>query len=448
MTSEPARTLAERIDQRTACVAVIGLGYVGLPLLDAVVAAGFPAIGLDHDPEKIAKLERGENYLPHLGSELPRRLTSSGRVRLTADSAALTDADIALICVPTPLNEKHEPDLGAVERAARDIRVAIVQEPKRARLVVLESTTYPGTTRSVLAPILLGTDRSAPVLVAFSPEREDPGNERHTTRTIPKLVGGLDEDATGLAARFYAGVVERVVPCRNAEIAEAAKLVENVYRAVNIALVNDLKVLLDAMGIDVWEVLEAAATKPFGFHRFDPGPGFGGHCVPIDPFYLTWRAREFGVDSRFVELAGEINRAMPSYIVEKCEAALAEERGLELAGASILVLGVAYKKNVADVRESPAFEIIRILRERGADVSYHDPHVARTWPGRRHDLGMESVAWSGETLARADLVLIVTDHDWYDWAFVGANARLIVDTRNAMERVGADPGAAAKVVKA
>ena len=445
---DPARALADLIDQRSARVAVIGLGYVGLPLLDAVAAAGFPAIGLDHDPQKIAKLGRGENYLPHLGIDLPKRLTANRKVSLSADPGVLADADVILICVPTPLDESHEPDLSAIDRAATEIRDALAGDPARPRLVVLESTTYPGTTRDMLAPILRSDRLPEVTFVAFSPEREDPGNPTHTTRTIPKLVGGIDDASTELAVRFYGAVVERVIPCRNAEIAEAAKLIENVYRAVNIALVNDLKVLLDAMGIDVWEVLEAAATKPFGFHRFDPGPGFGGHCVPIDPFYLTWRARQFGVDSRFVELAGEINRTMPAYIVEKCEAALAEERGLELGSASILVLGVAYKKNIADVRESPAFEIIRILREKGASVAYHDPHVPRTWAGRRHDLGMESVAWSGETLARADMVLIVTDHDWYDWSFIGAHARLIVDTRNAMARAGIGPHVGVRVVKA
>lgn len=434
MSDEHAHKLGGLIDRREARVAVIGLGYVGLPLLDAVASAGFVAVGLDHDPEKIEKLVRGENYLPHLGAEMAPRLAGNARVTLTPDERELSGADIILICVPTPLDEKREPDLSAVDRATGAIARAMGDGAERARLVVLESTTYPGTTRECIAGRLAG--KGASVFVAFSPEREDPGNPVHTTRTIPKLVGGIDEGSTALAVRFYGAVVDRVVTCRNAEVAEAAKLVENVYRSVNIALVNDLKVALDAMGIDVWEVLDAAATKPFGFQRFDPGPGYGGHCVPIDPFYLSWRARQHGVESRFVELAGEINRSMPGYVVEKIEGALREGAGKGLGASSVLVLGVAYKPNVADVRESPAFEIIRMLREKGARVSYHDPHVPATWAGRRHDLGMASVAWSGETLGSVDAVVIVTDHEWYDWSFVGEHARLVIDTRNAMSRAG------------
>lgn len=437
--------LARLIDARAARVAVIGLGYVGLPLLDAVVAAGFPAIGLDHDAEKIATLTAGRTYLPHLGPDLGARLAASERVTLTADPAGLRDADAVLICVPTPLDEAREPDLGAVERAAREIRAhAVDAAPDRPRLIVLESTTYPGTTRDLLAPIVR-PDHSTGVFLAFSPEREDPGNPSHTTRTIPKLVGGIDAPSTGLGVALYSAIVRTVVPCSSAEVAEAAKLVENVYRSVNIALVNELKVAMAAMGLDVWEVLDAAETKPFGFHRFNPGPGFGGHCVPIDPFYLAHTARRHGVETRFIELAGEVNRAMPGYVADRCAHALST-RGLRLAGARVLVLGLAYKKNIADVRESPAFEVIELLRERGTTVDYHDPHVPATWKGRRHDLRMASIEWSAPALASYDAVVIVTDHDWYDWAFVGEHARLIVDTRHAM--AGVAPEFAGKVFPA
>lgn len=419
--------LSARIASGGARVAVIGLGYVGLPLLDAVRRAGFPVIGLDHDGQKIAMLGRGESYLPHLGAGMAGRLASDSGVVLTSDPAGLRDADVVLICVPTPLDADRKPDLSAVVRACEEI--ALHGDGSRARLIVLESTTYPGTTREVVAPIVRGGN--APVFVAYSPEREDPGNTSHTTRTIPKLVGGIDEASSALACALYGRVVERVVACKSAEVAEAAKLVENVYRSVNIALVNELKVALGAMGLDVWEVLDAAATKPFGFQRFDPGPGFGGHCVPIDPFYLADAARRHGVETRFIELAGEVNRAMPGYVVERCARALAT-REQTIGGARVLVLGIAYKKNIADVRESPAFEIIELLRERGAEVAYHDPYVGATKKMRRHDPGMASVAWDAATLASFDCVVIVTDHDWYDWAFVGQHARLIVDTRHAM----------------
>jgi len=452
--------LLELIDRGRATVAIVGLGYVGLPLLAAVADAGYPAIGIDRDAEKIEKLRRGENYLPHLGDEMAKSIGTNRRVKLAAERAALRDADVVLICVPTPLTDGKLPDLSYVEDAARDIRrFAIEPEPERARLVVLESTTYPGTTRDVLLPILEGgepadehggggCDTLGPsipgLFCAFSPEREDPANKGHTTRTIPKLVGGVDEASLELAVRLYGKVVERVVPCSSAEVAEAAKLVENIYRAVNIALVNELKVVFERMGIDIWEVLDAAATKPFGFQRFNPGPGWGGHCVPIDPYYLTWKARQLGEETRFIELAGEINRRMPFYVVEKCAEAL-RSRGMMLEGARVLVLGLAYKANVGDVRESPSFELIELLRRRGAKVEYHDPYVARTWKGRRHDVQMSSVPFAPETISSFDLVLISTDHDWYDWDLVGRHARLIVDTRNAMRAV---ESAAGKVWKA
>lgn len=438
--TQAINALRNRIESSSATVAVIGLGYVGLPLLHAVVKAGFPAIGIDHDPDKITQLRAGGNYLPHLGDELAADVGREATLAHTDD--ALADADVILICVPTPLHEDRTPDLTYVERAARAIRTHRVEGAgERACLVCLESTTWPGTCREVIMPAL---GSGGGVLVAFSPEREDPGNRTYTTVSIPKLVGGVDEASTDLAAAFYGSVVERVVRCSTSEIAEAAKLVENVYRSVNIALVNELKVVLEAMGLNVWDVLDAASTKPFGYQRFDPGPGFGGHCVPIDPYYLAWKARAAGVESRFIELAGDVNRAMPARVVERCVAALAES-GVSLSSSHVLVLGLAYKRNVADVRESPSFEIIELLRSGGARVEYHDPHVQNTWPGRRHDLGMASVAWSAETLSAADAVIIATDHDWYDWQFVADHARLVIDTRHAM--AGTESGRA-KIVRA
>lgn len=470
--SQGFEALRRRIELREAVVAVMGLGYVGLPLLHAVAvppggdggkSGGFPAIGLDHDSAKIETLRAGGTYLPHLGESLTKELAASGHVRFTSDPADLVHADVIVICVPTPIDEAHQPDLGAVERAAREIHEhAVAREPRRARLVILESTTYPGTTRDVVVPVLeegkrheaRGTSGEAEgnVFAAFSPEREDPGNPSFSTRTIPKLVGGVTREAGELARLFYERVVKTVVPVSSAEVAEAAKVVENVYRAVNIALVNELKIALDAMGLDIWEVLDASATKPFGFHRFNPGPGFGGHCVPVDPFYLSWKARQVGAKADFIELAGLVNRRMPEFVVGRCGKALLDVgKGGGLKGSSVLVLGLAYKPDIADVRESPSFELIELLREAGAAVSYHDPHVPRTWRGRRHDLQMESIEWSAEALARADLVLISTDHSWYDWGFVVKHARLVVDTRNAMARAGVVPcrdGSGARVVKA
>ncbi|MEM1166876.1 MAG: nucleotide sugar dehydrogenase [Planctomycetota bacterium] len=421
--------LRRSIETRSARISVVGLGYVGLPLLAAVADAGFPAIGVDRDASKITDLRAGRTYLPHLPDSIIRSITSATDLTLADDRAALAGADIILLCVPTPLDEQRRPDLSAVEAASDEIaRHAVGADSGRPRLVVLESSTFPGTTRGVVAPRVLAPAPGAPIAFAYSPEREDPGNARFTTRTIPKLVGGLDEAGTALAVSVYERIVETVVPCRTAEVAEAAKLVENVYRSINIALVNELKIVLDALGLDVWEVLDAAATKPFGFHRFNPGPGLGGHCVPIDPFYLSWLAREAGVESRFIELAGEINHAMPGYVVQKTEAALGE-RGVPLDGARVLVLGVAYKKNVADIRESPAFPIIEQVRARGAAVDYHDPHVPRTHKGRRRDYEMTSIDWSLDAVASYDAVIVVTDHDWYDWDGVASHARVLVDSR-------------------
>jgi UDP-N-acetyl-D-glucosamine dehydrogenase len=424
--------LAAKLADRSAVVGVVGMGYVGLPLLAAFHRAGFPVVGFDVDPAKVEQLRAGHNYLSHLGATLVSDMVTAGRFDATADLARLGSADAVLICVPTPLGKHLEPDLSYVRRTATDLARVL----RAGQLVVLESTTYPGTTRDVVLPPLAATGLKPGVdfFVAYSPEREDPGRRDFTTTTIPKLVGGLDALGGQLAADLYRAAIDKVVPVSTAEVAEAAKLLENVYRAVNIALVNEMKVILSAMDIDVWEVIAAAATKPFGFQPFYPGPGLGGHCIPIDPFYLTWKAREVGRTTRFIELAGEINHAMPGYVVERLMLAL-NDRGQSVRGSRILVLGLAYKPDVDDVRESPSFELIERLTDLGAAVDYNDPHVPATHPMRNYgDLGMRSVPLSPEMLARY-AVLIATHHAAYDWQLVADHAKLIVDTRNAMRQV-------------
>jgi UDP-N-acetyl-D-glucosamine dehydrogenase len=425
-------SLEQQIADRSARVGILGLGYVGLPLAATFHDAGFAVLGFDTDPEKIAALAAGRNYLQHLGEDLAHRLAASGRFSATTDMSRLGEPAALLICVPTPLGRHLEPDLSFVTSTADEIAARL----RPGQLVVLESTTYPGTTREVVKPRLErgGLRCGRDFFLAFSPEREDPGRRDHTTRTIPKLVGGVDETSGRLAGDLYAAAVERVVRVSTAEVAEAAKLLENIYRAVNIALVNEMKVVLTAMGVDVWEVIDAAATKPFGFQRFYPGPGLGGHCIPIDPFYLTWKAREIGHTTRFIELAGEINHAMPEYVVQRVTDAL-NERSKPVRGSLILVLGLAYKPDVEDVRESPSLELIERLRERGARVDYNDPHVPETHRMRRYDLGMRSVELTPAALARYDCVLIATHHACYDWQMVADHARLVVDTRNALRDV-------------
>ena len=435
-----AAQLAARIDDGSVVVGVIGLGYVGLPLAKAFVDAGIRVVGFDVDEAKITALADRITYLTHLDPDLAATLRDSGLFEATTDFARLREPDAILICVPTPLGPHREPDLSYVEGTVRN-QVAPALRP--GQLVVLESTTYPGTTRDVVLPPLADAGASRGItpgenlFVAFSPEREDPGRQGHTTRTIPKLVGGLDDDSTTLAAALYRKAVAEVVEVGSAEVAEAAKLLENIYRAVNIALVNELKVLLTEMGVDVWQVIEAAATKPFGFQRFDPGPGLGGHCIPVDPFYLTWKAREVGRETRFIELAGEINHAMPVYVVDRVAEALntppTGAAPKPLRGSKVLVLGVAYKPNVDDVRESPAFELISLLKARGAEVAYHDPHVR---VAKRERVGgfdaMESVPLTAEVLGSHDVALVATHHAAIDWDLVATHAPLIVDTRNVM----------------
>jgi UDP-N-acetyl-D-glucosamine dehydrogenase len=423
------------IEEKSAVVGVIGLGYVGLPLLAAFHRAGFGVMGFDVDPAKIAALREGRSYLQHLGPTLVSDMTKVGRFEATNEFAKLAQPDVLISCVPTPLGKHLEPDLSYVEQTTDDI----ARRLRPGQLIVLESTTYPGTTREIMLPRLQakGLRCGKDFFLAYSPEREDPGRRDHSTQTIPKLVGGIDPESGRIATALYRKAIDQVIPVSSAEVAESAKLLENIYRAVNIALVNEMKVVLTAMGIDVWEVINAASTKPFGFQPFYPGPGLGGHCIPIDPFYLTWKAREVGMPTRFIELAGEVNHAMPDYVVRRTVLAL-NDRGKAVKGAKILVLGLAYKPDVDDVRESPSFELIEKLEELGAAVDYNDPHVAKTHKMRHHDLQMHSVALSAQSLAEYDCVLIATHHAVYDWQMIADHAKLIVDTRNALKNVKGD----------
>jgi UDP-N-acetyl-D-glucosamine dehydrogenase len=424
-----AEELATRVEMRAARVAVVGLGYVGLPLAETFAWGGYPVLGFDIDPDKVAKLRRGESYIGHICPERVRELAASGKFEPTCDPARFAEADAIIICVPTPLGEAREPDLSYIVRTAETLRPHL----KAGQLVVLESTTYPGTTEELLLPLLeeSGLKAGEDFFLAYSPEREDPGNRDFATRNIPKVVGGLDEVSLRLAVSLYEPIVDGVVPVSGTRVAEACKILENTYRAVNIALVNELKGVFTAMGIDVWEVIEAAKTKPFGFQAFYPGPGLGGHCIPIDPFYLTWVARKHGLNTRFIELAGEVNTSMPQFVVDRVVGALNDD-GKALKGARVCVLGVAYKKDVDDPRESPAFAILEMLQRRGARVSYSDPHVPAL-PRMRHHPGlqMSSQPLTAEFLAAQDCVLIVTDHSRFDYDFIAAHSKLVVDTRNA-----------------
>jgi UDP-N-acetyl-D-glucosamine dehydrogenase len=425
-------TLAAKIEDGSAVVGVIGLGYVGLPLLHAFHAAGHPVVGFDIDPRKIEALKKGENYLKHLGPSMVKDMLAKGRFEATADFSRLAEADAIISCVPTPLGTHLEPDLSYIEKSAEDIAKAL----RKGQLIVLESSTYPRTTREIMLPKFeaRGLKCGVDFFLAFSPEREDPGRKDFNTQTIPKLVGGIDPASTEVAAALYRKAIKSVIPVSTAEVAESAKLLENIYRAVNIALVNEMKMVLDAMGIDIWEVVAAASTKPFGFQAFYPGPGLGGHCIPIDPFYLTWKAREIGLPTRFIELAGEINRSMPDYVVRRLALAM-NDRGKAIKGSRILVLGLAYKPDVDDVRESPSFELIEKLEALGAHVDYSDPHVPRTHKMRHHDLHMTSAECSPASLKSYDAVLIATHHKAFDWQTIADNAKLIVDTRNALKDV-------------
>jgi UDP-N-acetyl-D-glucosamine dehydrogenase len=426
--SDQFSSLLTRINDLKARVGIIGLGYVGLPLARAFVSGGLRVLGFDVDAAKITQLRKGKSYIGHIPDKVVRDLTERG-FEATDDFKRLEEADAIIICVPTPLTDAREPDLTYIVNSAK----AIAARLRAGQLVILESTTYPGTTRDVVCPILeaKGLRASKDFFLAFSPEREDPGNAKFSAPTIPKVVGGFDPHSLELAKALYGKVMAQVVPVSSPEVAEACKILENTYRAINIALVNELKVLYDRMGIDVWEVIDAAKTKPFGFHAFYPGPGLGGHCIPIDPFYLTWVARKYGMTTRFIELAGEINTSMPSYVVSKIADAL-NDHGKPIKGSRIGILGMAYKKDVDDPRESPGFELMDLLLKKGAIVTYNDPHIPRLPPMRHYPhLHMESRPLTPEYLKGQDCLLIVTDHSAYDWASILEHARLIVDTRNA-----------------
>jgi UDP-N-acetyl-D-glucosamine dehydrogenase len=426
-------SLTARIVSNQAKIGVIGMGYVGLPLAVAAWRSGFPVVGFDVDPAKITDLNSGKSYIGRIEDALVAEMGESGRFIATSDFSELAACDIIAICVPTPLNKYREPDLSYVLNTTRNIAPYL----RPGQLITLESTTYPGTTRGEMRPILEegGLKSGVDFFLAFSPEREDPGNPDYHTATIPKVVGGDGPEASKVAEAFYSKVVSKVVPVSSCEVAEAVKLTENIFRSVNIALVNELKVIYDKMGINVWEVIDAAKTKPFGFMPFYPGPGLGGHCIPIDPFYLTWKAREFAVPTRFIELAGEINTQAPFFVIEKLIEALSTRKQKAISGAKILMLGVAYKKNVEDTRESPAFVLYEVLEKRGASVDFYDPFVPVIPHMREHPAmaGLQSVPFDPAGFAQYDAVLICTDHDDVDYEAIATACDLVIDTRNAMK---------------
>jgi len=429
-------SLIEAFKAHTATIGIIGLGYVGLPLACTVAKKGFSVLGFDIDASKVARLNEGQSYINHINAADVPQLRSDGRLAATGDFSRLAEVDAILLCVPTPLTRQRDPDLTFVVQTTE----AIAPHLQRGQLIVLESTTYPGTSRDVMRPILeRGQLRSGrDFFLAYSPEREDPGNADFSTAAIPKVVGGDGRDALKLACAFYDEVVTYTVPVSSLEAAEAVKLTENIFRSVNIALVNELKTVFDAMGIDVWEVIEAAKTKPFGYMPFYPGPGLGGHCIPIDPFYLTWKAREYGIATRFIELAGEVNTAMPQRVVDRTIEALNERAARAPKGSCILIVGVAYKKNIDDTRESPAFRIMDLLEKRGATVSFHDPMVAEIPRSRDHAefAGRRSVPLTKAALSKFDAAIICTDHDNVDYRRLIEWSRLIVDTRNVCAKHG------------
>jgi len=417
--------LIDKIQERTATVGIIGLGYVGLPLVIRFCEEGFPVIGFDIDEEKLVKLEHGESYLDHIADQTVIQLTAKN-FRATTDFSQIGQCDTVIICVPTPINQYREPDLSFVI----DTVDTIVPFLRSQQLVVLESTTYPGTTDEELLPRLESTGMQVgeALYLAYSPEREDPGNPQFTTQTIPKVVGGITESCRDVAVKLYQQVIDTVVPVSSTRVAEMSKLLENIHRAVNIGLVNEMKIVADSMGININEVIDAAATKPFGFVPYRPGPGLGGHCIPIDPFYLTWKAKEYGINTRFIELAGEVNSQMPQWVVDKVADAL-NDHEKSVKGSKILVLGIAYKKNINDSRESPGIEIIDLLIHRGAQVDYADPHIPMFPAKREYQFEMASVDLTVESLAEFDCVVLVTEHDRFDYDLIGNNARLIVDSR-------------------
>jgi UDP-N-acetyl-D-glucosamine dehydrogenase len=443
--------LLKKIENKTAVIGIIGLGYVGLPLALEYALKGFKTIGFDIDERKIPLLKSGKSYIKHISEDKIKKAVNSKKFYATSDFTRLPEADAIIICVPTPLNEHREPDMTFIENSGK----IISQYLRKGQFVSLESSTYPGTTEEILLPMFekapitqssVNSKQSAKekikqfvvgndFFLAFSPEREDPNNPNYSTATIPKVVGGVTPNCLKVALALYNQVIVKTVPVSSPRAAEATKLLENIYRSINIALVNELKMVFDRMNIDIWEVVKAASTKPFGFQPFYPGPGLGGHCIPIDPFYLTWKAREFEISTKFIELAGEINTYMPYYVVEKAGEVLNKFKK-SLNGSKVLILGASYKKDIDDMRESPSLKLIEILREKGAKVDYNDPYVPKLPKTRKYNYDMKSVVINKNTLAKYDMVLLSTDHSNYDYKFIDANAKLILDTRNAFEKNG------------
>ena len=432
----------KKVNEGKAVIGILGLGYVGLPLVREFATAGTKVIGFDIDDKKVKILNSGKSIIKHVPDKLVKEITDAGLFKATSDMSKIKDVDAILVCVPTPLTENREPDMQFIIKSSETIAKYL----QRDQLITFESTTYPGTTRDLVMPILekSGLKAGKDFYLAYSPEREDPGNKQFTTKTIPKVVGGLTAKGRKIAAKVYSVAIDTPVEVSSLEAAEAAKILENVYRCINIAMVNELKMVFDRMDIDVWEVIRAASTKPFGFKPFYPGPGLGGHCIPIDPFYLTWKARQYGMPTRFIELAGEVNKGMPDYVVHKSMEALNEVKK-SMKGSKILVLGLAYKKDIDDLRESPSVELIEKLQEKGAKVDYNDPYIPQTHKQRQHDLGMKSKKLTAKMLESYDMVLISTDHSDYDYQWIVDNSQLVVDTRNATAGV---KRAKKKVVKA
>lgn len=434
--------LRQKIDNSTCVVGVIGLGYVGLPLSLTFLRKGFSVIGFDLDQKKVEKITNGQSYIKHIAADDLLSLVEKGQFRATSEFTKLHEPDVIFICVPTPLSKNREPDLQYIEATAH----AIAKTLRPGQLIVLESTTYPGTTVEVLQPILEqgGLKAGIDFGLAFSPEREDPGNKTYSTGNIPKVVGGIDPLCTDLAVQIYSAALDQVIPVSSTQAAELTKLLENIFRSVNIALVNELKMLCHRMDIDIFEVIKAASSKPFGFMPFFPGPGLGGHCIPIDPFYLTSKAREYDFPTKFIELAGEVNTSMPYYVVQRTMEALSRQKK-SMHGAKVFLLGAAYKKDVDDQRESPSFKLMELFSAKGAIIQYNDPHIPRLKPARNYSFSCESVPLTQEALASCDCVVLATDHSSYDYDFIRDNAPLIIDTRGVYHKSPRDNG---KIVQA
>lgn len=427
-----AKDLINKIISRKASIGIIGLGYVGLPLVIRFGEENFKIIGFDIDKSKVDKLNRGESYIKHIQSERIKQLIDKNRFQAISDYSRLKEVDCILICVPTPLNSKREPDLSYIENSSDEIAKYL----RKGQLISMESTTYPGTTREILlhkfekGGLKVGKDS----FLVFSPERENPGDSKYNTRNIPKVIGGISQECVLVGKTLYEQIVDEIIVVSSPEAAEFTKLLENIFRAVNIALVNELKMLADKMGVDIWEVIEAASTKPFGFMPFYPGPGLGGHCVPIDPFYLSWKARELNFNTHFIELAGELNTNMPNYVISKITEAL-NKSGKCLKNSKVLILGVAYKKDVDDMRESPSLEIIKTLQDREAKIYYNDPYIPKIPKLRKHEFNLKSSPLSKKLLNEMDAVLIITDHSTYDYEWIVENSKLVIDTRNATHKL-------------